>query len=260
MTSSTNGDRAFQDRFSDSASIYARYRPTYPPALFEALVAHAPGQERALDCATGNGQAAVGLADWFDEVVATDASKPQLAEAKAHPKIRYVNTPADQSGLPDSSVDLVTIATALHWLALDAFYLEVRRVLRPRGVIAAWGYGAEIRVSETIDPMLKTLIDVTLGRHWPSDCVHLREQYRRLPFPFERIDMPALDAEAEMDLGGLLGHIHTWSGYRAYLSRAHRDPLEDLELPLTEAWASDFGSPRTKTLVRWPLHFLVGRV
>lgn len=261
MTSSTtDGARGFPGDFSDRRSIYARYQPTYPPTLFEALAAHTPGRRRALDCAIGGGQTAVGLSDWFDEIIAIDPGEPPLPPAAAHPKIRYVQATPDRSGLPDGSVDLVAVAAALHRLALDTFYPEVRRVLRPNGVVAAWGYGAQIRVSETIDPMLKTLIDETLGRHWPRDCVHLRDRYRRLPFPFERIDMPALDAEAEMDLGALIGHIHTWSGYRAYLARAHRDPLEDLELPLTEAWASDFGSPRAKTLVRWPLHFLVGRV
>ena len=50
---------SFQDHFSKQASLYARYRPQYPAALFEYLASVAPEREAAWDCGTGNGQCLV---------------------------------------------------------------------------------------------------------------------------------------------------------------------------------------------------------
>ena len=98
----------FQDHFSRDSAGYARYRPRYPEALFEWVAAQAPSRQLAWDCATGNGQAAIGLAPRFARVVATDASASQLRQAMARPNVEYRQAGADASGLAASSVDLVT--------------------------------------------------------------------------------------------------------------------------------------------------------
>jgi ubiquinone/menaquinone biosynthesis C-methylase UbiE len=127
---------AFKDHFSDRAAGYARARPRYPPQLFSALAGLTGARRLAWDCGTGNGQAAIGLAEHFDRVHATDASAAQLRQAEAHPRIRYEEAPESASGLAGHSADLVTVAQAAHWFDLDAFYREVNRVLRPGGVLA----------------------------------------------------------------------------------------------------------------------------
>ncbi|HEY2140100.1 MAG TPA: hypothetical protein VGH00_08465, partial [Chthoniobacterales bacterium] len=63
----------FKDHFSKQAEGYAKFRPRYPQELFRYLATIAPRRELAWDCATGNGQAAVELAEVFDRVIATDA-------------------------------------------------------------------------------------------------------------------------------------------------------------------------------------------
>ena len=73
--------------------------------------------------------------------VATDASEEQIRHAQAHPRVEYRVAIAHASGLPPHSADLVTVAQALHWFDLPPFYAEVRRVLRPGGIVAAWCYG-----------------------------------------------------------------------------------------------------------------------
>src|SRR5690349_11550527 len=105
----------YVDDFSRQAPEYQRYRPHYPDALFAYLARVAPGQTLALDCGTGNGQAATGLAAHFAAVIATDASARQIANAEPHPRVTYRVAPANQSGLADHSVDLITVAQALHW-------------------------------------------------------------------------------------------------------------------------------------------------
>ena len=128
----------FRDHFSTQSAAYAQFRPHYPEALIQYLADLAPARERAWDCATGNGQVAVELARFFTEVVATDASARQLEHATPHERVRYRVLPAEQTDFAPASFDLVTVAQALHWFDLDRFYAEVRRTLRPEGVITVW--------------------------------------------------------------------------------------------------------------------------
>src|SRR5690349_15303419 len=130
----------FHDHFSGLASRYADFRPHYPAALFDYLAALVPGNAQVWDCAAGNGQASIDLAQRFSKVIATDASPEQIASATARHNVEYRVALAEQSGLADTSVDLVTVAQALHWFDLNRFFAEVQRVLKPGGVLAIWTY------------------------------------------------------------------------------------------------------------------------
>src|SRR5260370_22054011 len=96
----------FKDHFSGHAADYAAYRPTYPPALFEVLASLPRRRALALDCATGNGQAAIGLAERFDRVLAIDASREQLASARRHPRVEYRVSRADENSDASGNHDL----------------------------------------------------------------------------------------------------------------------------------------------------------
>ena len=113
---------SWKDHFSHASDDYRRWRPGYPDELFAWLAAMAPSRAVAWDCATGSGQAAGGLAAHFARVVATDASAAQVAEAEAFGRVEYRVAPAEDSGLPDASVDLVTVAQALHWFEFERFF------------------------------------------------------------------------------------------------------------------------------------------
>src|SRR5271165_5154222 len=115
----------FPDHFSDHAHRYEACRPTYPDSRFAFLASLVPTHDLAWDCATGNGQAALGLTPHFRAIIATDASPQQLALASTHKQITYLVAPADRTPLPDGSVDLVTVASAFHWLDSPRFYGEV---------------------------------------------------------------------------------------------------------------------------------------
>lgn len=107
--------------FSDAAqaAAYAAHRPSYPAALFEAILAHVPGRSLAVDIATGSGQAAVALAASFDSVIAQDGSQAQLdhADRGSAPNVAYQLADAHDTALPAGCADLVTVAQALHWCA-----------------------------------------------------------------------------------------------------------------------------------------------
>lgn len=246
---------SFADHFSGSAADYARFRPDYPPALFEWLGNAAPTRGRVWDCATGSGQAAVALAAHFADVIATDASAAQLAAAASHPRVRYHCAPAESSALEDASVDAVTVAQALHWLDLDRFYGEVKRVAKPGAVVAVWAYGP-IEVEPRIDEVIGALYYGTLGSHWPRERAHVDNGYRDLAFPFERIEVPHFEMMHRWTLDEVRGYIGTWSAVQRYRKAAGDRALEPFDQRLRERW----GKADQVREVRWPLIVNCGRV
>ncbi|CAA7397224.1 unnamed protein product [Spirodela intermedia] len=211
------------DIFETQAKIYAETRMKYPREWFALLAALTPHHGVAWDAGTGNGQAAVGLADHYDRVVATDVSEGQLRHAVPHPKIRYIHTPismpeddlvAKLGG--EDSVDLVTVATALHWFDLDKFYPVVERVLRkPGGVMAVWSY-REMRVSPSFDALIQRLIASAEPFSNPNSR-HIFEEYRNLPFPFDGVGVGAegepvaLEMKMNASFEWILRLLRTWS-------------------------------------------------
>jgi ubiquinone/menaquinone biosynthesis C-methylase UbiE len=245
---------AFKDHFSVAAHEYDRCRPSYPAELIDFLADVAPARSLAWDCATGTGQAAVGLAARFDKVIATDASGAQLAHAVAHSRVEYRVARAEDCGLPDRTFDLVTVAQALHWIDLDAFYAEVRRVARPGAVIAAWTYSLA-DADPAVDPLVATFY-AEMSPWWPPERSHVEDGYQRLPFPFEPVVAPALEIHASWPLERLLGYVSTWSAVNRCRRETGADPLVGLRHRLESAW----GNPAEPRPVRWPLHLRVGRV
>jgi SAM-dependent methyltransferase len=245
----------FKDHFSGYACEYAAYRPTYQPALFELLASLPRRHGLALDCATGNGQAAVGLADRFERVVAIDASREQLANARLYPRVDYRLARAEDTGLATATVDLVCVAQALHWFDFDSFYAEVRRVLAPAGAIAAFTYDLA-RVVPEVDRILDRLSYEVVVAYWPPERRWVDEEYRTLPFPFREVTTPKLENEATWDLGRMLLYLGTLSAVRRYLEATGRDPIKMLQDELTAAW----GDPARERRVYWPMYMRAGRV
>jgi ubiquinone/menaquinone biosynthesis C-methylase UbiE len=245
----------FPDHFSDHADRYEAYRPTYPDALFACLASLAPAHDLAWDCATGNGQAAVVLTPHFDAVLATDASPQQIAQAHPHPKVTYLVAPAERTPLRDASVDLVTVASALHWLDHERFYAEVRRVVRPGGVLAGWTYHIQT-VSHEVDAVVRRLYADILGPFWSPQIRHIEDGYRSLPFPFEEVTPPRFRLVQTWDMYRVVAYMGTWSGSQQFRKETGRDALDEIRNELVAAW----GDPSEEREVVWDLHLRVGRV
>ena len=210
----------------------------------------------ALDCGTGNGQAALGLANRFERVIAIDPSADQISRATPNPRIEYRIAAAESSGLPDASVDLVTAAQSLHWFDPAAFFSEARRVLAPGGAIAVWGYGDPILDSESLNRMLHAFNRGMLEGYWHPERKLLLDGYQTIPFPFDELTLPAMELEAQWTLAELTGYLRTWSATARYVAERGVDPVVDVEQSLSREWG-DPGEPR---LVRWPLYIRAGRV
>jgi SAM-dependent methyltransferase len=244
----------FKDHFSKHAHDYAKYRPRYPADLFKYVACVAPDRRRAWDCATGNGQAALGLADFFEHVIATDASEKQIASAVRHKRITYRVVTAEQSELEAASVDLITIAQALHWFDREAFYREAKRVLKPNGVLAAWCYDL-LKVSPEIDALLENFYRETIGPYWDFERQLVETGYRTLAFPFVELAPPKFQMKADWSLAHLLGYLRTWSATKSFITARGFDPVTDLGDQLLTFW----GEPKAIRTVVWPLNLRTGK-
>lgn len=246
------GAPGFQDHFSERAASYARHRPDYPRALFEWIASLSPRRDLAWDCATGNGQAALALAEHFEEVVATDASSLQLEQAFAHPRVRYRLARAEASGLAEHGVAAITVAQALHWLDQPAFHAEVRRVIAPGGVLVVWCYGL-FRTSAPVNRVLERFYSEVVGPYWPPDRKAIEERYRDVVLPFDPVEAPDFAMEKAWSAEDALGYVRTWSATSGFVRARGFDPVVELAPELASAW----GAGRRR--VRWPLTVLASR-
>lgn len=241
------------DLFTSQAENYAKYRPQYPDTLFAYLASQVPRRERAWDCATGTGQAALALAPFFERIIATDRSEKQIINAARHPQITYVLEAVEHTSIESASIDLVTVAQALHWLELDQFYREVRRVLRPGGVIAVWTFSfRSVRLPDSLNKLIKDFYLTVLKPYWPR---HFQEERER-PFPFQELSMPPFEMEATWDLEELTSFINTLSSVRRYRAETGKDPVQFIVKDMEEKW----GPATRKEKITWPLNMRVGRL
>jgi ubiquinone/menaquinone biosynthesis C-methylase UbiE len=245
---------SFRDYFSRQAEQYARFRPRYPRALFEYLAGLPAESRRAWDCGTGGGQAAVALAEDFDLVVATDPSVRQIANAEPHARVGYVVSSAEQCPLAADTVDLITVAQALHWFELDRFYDEARRVGRRSGAVAVWGYELAV-ISPEVDRVVRHLYGEILGPYWPPQRRLIEARYATVPFPFRQFAAPEFVMTARWNLHDLMGYLGTWSSVQKYIERHAANPLSQVQSELAAAW----GSPEAVRQITWPLLLRVGR-
>lgn len=256
---------AFQDHFSTQASGYTQFRPRYPRELFAFLATLPAGRGAAWDCGTGNGQAAVDLALWFDEVIATDPSANQVAHAEPHQRVQYLVASAEGCPLPTGSIDLVTVAQALHWFDLDGFYAQVRRVGRTGSVLAVWSYGLA-HITPPVDAVVQHLYGDLLGAYWPPERKWIEERYETIGFPFEELPVPEFAMTSQWNLRDLIGYLGTWSAVQKYTEQTYSeqkltehgaaDPLALVAAELERAW----GAAEIRRVVRWPFYVRVGRI
>lgn len=233
------------DHFSKQAADYARYRPDYPAALYDQLLPLVGNRGTAWDCATGNGQVAKVLATHFDEVIATDISAAQLAEAKAPSNVRFAEVTAEASGLADNSVDLVTVGQAIHWFDHVAFWEECRRVARPNAVLAFWTYGlADAGLPDNFEQHYHSDL---VGPYWPPGREHVDSLYQSIQPHFPVLADTELALTLHWTVEHYLGYLASWSATQKYREVKGSDPVDIARKYLLGFWGDGTRE------IRWPL-------
>lgn len=227
-----------KDNFSVQSAAYAQFRPTYPHELYDYLLSLVEEKNTAWDCATGSGQVARELAKHFKQVFGTDISENQLKHAARLDNISYLTEPSEHSSFSDHVFDLVTVAQAIHWFQFDAFYLEVKRTLKPGGIFAAFGYGI-MEIDKKVDVVIHKLYDGILGTYWDEERRYIEQKYLTIPFPFEEITAPAFSINTTWNFDQLIGYLNTWSSLQHYKKAHDQNPLDLVFEELKNAWGND---------------------
>ncbi len=133
------------NKFDSKGNVYSKARPNYPDALFSYLLAERVINKDtvAADIGSGTGIFTVALSKFVNSVFAVEPNDDMRIKAEEEYKtianITSINATAENTLLPDCSVDLITVAQAFHWFDRVVFKHECKRILKPNGkVVLVW--------------------------------------------------------------------------------------------------------------------------
>ncbi len=158
---------------------------------------------------------------------------------------------AETSGLGDSSADLITVAQALHWFDIDAFFREALRVLKPGGVLAVWSYH-RATVNEACDHILEDTFRA-VEPYWPPERELVLNRYRGIHLPVAELASPPFSMRASWTATDMLDYMRTWSAAQRYIAATGRDPVASGAAKLLACWGE------RAIEVTWPLTIRLGR-
>lgn len=243
-----------KDNFSTQSDDYAKFRPVYPQKLIDYLISLTSSHEACWDCGTGNGQLAVALSSHFEKVQATDISEKQLANAIRTPNVEYSKQSAEESNFPNQHFDLITVAQAAHWFDHVKFNNEVKRILKPDGVLVLFGYGL-VQVDEELDPIIRSFYWDVTKPYWDPERNHIEARYETIPFPYQEVEVVEnFDIKKELTLEELTGYIGTWSAVQHFIKANGYHPVEKLKSDLGEIWKEG------KRGITFPVFIRVGKL
>lgn len=237
----------FADHFSAVASTYAAARPDYPEALFDWIGAHAPGTTLAWDAGCGSGQASRGLAARFDRVHATDPSAAQVAAARGPANVSFAVEPAEACSLDDGTADVACVAQALHWFDRPGYFAACARVLRPGGLLVAWGYQDIVVPQALADANAR--LQAAIAPHWPAERALVDQAYAGFAWPFAPVAVPRVGMHADWTLERLLGYFGSYSATQRSREATGTDPVG----AVADAFAAAWGTPGTTHRFEWPV-------
>jgi len=245
-----------KDNFSTQSKAYATFRPKLPDEVYQFIYQHVSSFDLAWDVGTGNGQTAVQLAKKLKQVFATDISENQLSHAEQQPNISYKKESAEASSLENNSVDLITIAQAIHWFNFDKFYEEVRRVAKPNAIISAFTYSLFEVTDEKINELIQHFYWKETQPYWDAERKLVDDGYKTIPFPFNEIVAPKFWMEYQWSVDQLLGYMNTWSAALHYHKKTGKNLTDEF---LTSELLAVASKEDTLT-IRFPIHMRIGSV
>ncbi|XP_073150874.1 uncharacterized protein [Henckelia pumila] len=256
--------------FINQAKQYAEGRPSYPQELFNFIASKTPCHHLAWDVGTGTGQAAASLANIYKKVIATDTSPKQLELATNLPNITYKCTSPNMSVSElesqigsRASVDLVTIAQAMHWFDLPTFYKHVKWILKsPNGVVAAWCYTTP-EVNPSVDSVFQRFYHIDVDPFWEPARKLVDQKYETIEFPFEAVDGLEnngpfrFNSEKLMDLGAYFTYLRSWSAYQTAKEKGVELLRDEVVEDFKRTWNED---GKMEKVVTFPVYLRIGKV
>jgi len=236
----------FEARFGPAADAYAAFRPDYSSEIYDHILAVLPPDRRrvALDLGAGTGRATRALLQHFARVIAVEPDPQMVEKLRAFaPEAEIYAAKAEDFVCPASSVDLVNIATALHWMDVDRVMENVTHWLHPAGILAVFGSDFP-----RTPPPVHEIIREEFRSHWDQ---FRHERLRRKEFPHSIIRAaPGLDVFEESTISHVVPMTaHEYAGFcrstsygSAYgrsLAGGEEEYWQDLESRFRNAWREE---------------------
>ena len=244
-----------KDLFSKQSDLYARYRPTYPKELYDHILSFVKEKNTAWDCATGNGQAAVVLADHFKKVIATDISAAQIEKAIKKENIEYSVCAAESTPFADNTFDLVTVAQAYHWIKWEEFRKEATRVCKPEAIMAIWTYNRNKLGDKKIDDAVYSFYENITKPYWDYERKYVDELYETVEFDYELLPVKQFETILNWQREDMIGYISSWSAIQKYIKVNGHSPIPIIEEELNKLWPEG----EVKKVV-FPIYLKLGRI
>ncbi|KAM1406503.1 hypothetical protein ACFXTH_001166 [Malus domestica] len=229
--------------FDKQADLYLDSRPTYPKEGYSKLADLTPHLSLAWDVGTGNGQATIGVAEHYKQVIGTDVTESQLQRAMPHPLVRYAHTPLTMT--EDELIALIGGESSVDL---------------PGGVLAVWCYN-HIEVCPEFDPIVKRLEDTTLP-YYHHNIQYVFDGYKTLPFPFQSAGFGcegsplALDIPKKLSFEGFLKMVRSWSA----VNTAKEQGVDLLPEKLVKEFEVAWGGTKLVRSVSYKAFMLAGKV
>ncbi|KNA20158.1 hypothetical protein SOVF_054770 [Spinacia oleracea] len=259
------------DLFIKQAQQYANARPTYSTELFEFIASRTESHDLVWDVGTGSGQAIPPLAKIYKNVIGTDTSQKQLDFAPQIPNVKYQHTSPtmsieelQQNVASQSTLDLVTIAQAMHWFDLPKFFDLVKWALKkPNGVIAAWCYTVP-EINDEVDAVFGPFYKNDSGPYWEEARKLVDNKYRDIYFPFEPLN--GLDhtgpfefkVEKVMTFDDYMMYIRSWSAYNTAKEKGIELLTDEVMDKFKHAW--NIGDGGNEKVLKFPIYLRIGKV
>ncbi len=240
--------------FSYDPSHYTNYRPQYPKELFEFLSKKSTSPKMVLDCGSGSGQATEGLSRIFEHVIAVDASNELLSKAKKLSNVTYIQSLCEKLPLASNSIDLICVAQAIHWFQLETFYEEVKRILKPGGIIAVFCYN-QATISTKVDEIVANIYEqVKSNENITIERQYVYDAYETLPFPFKKILSPSFKMTVRWNYNQWLEYMKTWPSILEYEKKFNINLVENSKLAIRHAWENE-----DEKEITWSIYLKVGQ-
>ncbi len=241
-----------KDNFSTQATAYAQFRPRYSEHVFKPIINLCSEKTIVWDCATGNGQAAMILANHFEHVFATDISQKQIDYAAQAENITYSIASAENTHFEKKSLDLIVVAQAAHWFNFEKFYANVNHFLKDDGVLALVGYGLST-ISPEIDKIVNHFYTNIIGTFWDAERRHIEQHYASIPFPFKDMLVPEAKMTFNISMDAFIGYLNSWSAVQHFKNKNNYNPVGLIELDLKTVWGESLHQ------ISFPVFYRVGK-
>lgn len=220
-----------RSRFSDRVANYIRYRPGYPPELIATLLA---GSDTPVVADIGSGTGIFtrlllqrGLKVFGIEPNANmrQAGEEYLAE---YGNFVSIDGGAEDTGLDDSSIDLITAAQAFHWFHNEQSRIEFARILKPDGQLALiWN---KRRIEQPFQQAYDALLREIAPEYGQVNHMNLSSDDIAAFFATGEMDIQHFDYHQQLDFNGLIGRLKSSSYCPPEGSQPYDQLLKELRL------------------------------